>query len=119
MGAAARPSRVPAREAIGTDRAMQTARAAGPAERDAEETGWTEPDVLLTSYHAARDRLIARFERRYLTMLVERAGGNVSRAARMAGVDRTTIYRLMARHGLTVDRLLQEGEVPASGPEGE
>jgi DNA-binding NtrC family response regulator len=52
------------------------------------------------SYHAARERLLDDFERRYLTWLVERAGGNMSKAARVAGVDRTTLYRLMERHGL-------------------
>ena len=51
-------------------------------------------------YYAARDRLIAEFELRYLTQLVSRAGGNMSRAARAAAVDRTTLYRLMERHGL-------------------
>jgi DNA-binding NtrC family response regulator len=60
---------------------------------------WTE-DVLEQSYHAARERVIASFERRYLTWLVNRAAGNMSKAARLAGVDRTTLYRLMERHGL-------------------
>jgi len=57
-------------------------------------------DVVGQSYHVARDRVIASFERRYLTWLVNRAGGNMSKAARLAGVDRTTLYRLMERHGL-------------------
>src|SRR5947208_2335731 len=56
--------------------------------------------LLEESYHAARDRVIAQFERQYLTWLVNRASGNMSKAARIAGVDRTTPYRLMERHGL-------------------
>lgn len=60
---------------------------------------WTD-DILEQSYHAARERVIASFERRYLTWLVNRASGNMSKAARLAGVDRTTLYRLMERHGL-------------------
>jgi DNA-binding NtrC family response regulator len=51
-------------------------------------------------YYAARDRLVATFELQYLTQLVTQANGNMSRAARAAGVDRTTLYRLMERHGL-------------------
>lgn len=49
-------------------------------------------------YHVAKDRITAQFEVEYLTRLVERAGGNMSKAARMAGVDRTTLYRLMDKH---------------------
>jgi DNA-binding NtrC family response regulator len=48
-------------------------------------------------YHAARQQVLAEFERRYLTALLNRAGGNMSKAARMAGVDRTTLYRLMEK----------------------
>ena len=57
-------------------------------------------DLLRESYHVARDRVIAKFERGYLEELVRAAEGNMSRAARLAGVDRTTLYRLMERHGL-------------------
>jgi DNA-binding NtrC family response regulator len=56
--------------------------------------------LLEESYHVARERVIGQFERQYLTWLVTRAGGNMSKAARIAGVDRTTLYRLMERHGL-------------------
>jgi len=60
----------------------------------------TVPMPIEETYHVARERLLAEFERRYLTWLVTQAGNNISRAARIADVDRTTLYRLMERHGL-------------------
>ena len=51
-------------------------------------------------YYAARARVVAEFERHYLTQLLTHSRGNMSHAARVAGVDRTTLYRLLARHGL-------------------
>lgn len=58
------------------------------------------PTLLEESYHPARERVLAEFETRYLAWLMRRAGGNMSHAARIAEVDRTTLYRLMERHGL-------------------
>lgn len=52
------------------------------------------------SYHDLRDQLLADFERKYLISLISHAEGNISKAARIAGVDRTTLYRFMERHGL-------------------
>ena len=58
-------------------------------------------------YHVARERLIATFEQGYLGWLVDRAGGNMSQAARIAGVDRTTLYRLMEKHALHRDTVIK------------
>jgi DNA-binding NtrC family response regulator len=55
------------------------------------------------AYHTAKDKLVAQFEKEYLARLVARAGGNMSRAARLAGIDRTTLYRLMEKHELRRD----------------
>jgi len=51
-------------------------------------------------FHEAKDALVARFEREYLTDLVERAGGNLSQAARAAGLERKFLYKLLERAGL-------------------
>jgi DNA-binding NtrC family response regulator len=52
------------------------------------------------AYHPAKEKVIAQFEREYLIRLVTRAGGNMSKAARLASVDRTTLYRLMDKHNV-------------------
>ncbi|HRP07765.1 MAG TPA: sigma-54 dependent transcriptional regulator [Gemmatimonadales bacterium] len=54
-------------------------------------------------FHEVKDRVVSDFERDYLTRLIARAGGNMSKAARQANIDRTTLYRLMEKHGLQRD----------------
>lgn len=44
------------------------------------------------------------FEREYLTHLLSRYHGNISRAADEAEVDRNYIHRLVRKYGLPVDR---------------
>lgn len=58
------------------------------------------------SYHGVREKVLLNFELSYLKWLVGRAGGNMSKAARIAGVDRTTLYRLMEKHGLQRDTII-------------
>jgi len=59
------------------------------------------PDAFLgRPYKEARRALLDDFERRYVSGLLERSGGNVSAAAREARMDRTYLIKLIARHGL-------------------
>ena len=49
---------------------------------------------------AVRDRWVRHVERRYLEQLLAAHAGNVSAAARAAGLDRVHLHRLLARAGL-------------------
>jgi transcriptional regulator with PAS, ATPase and Fis domain len=72
-----------------------------PVYSDAEVAPERSPAPQLDGpFHDVKDRVIAQFERDYLTRLVARAAGNMSKAARQANIDRTTLYRLMEKHGL-------------------
>jgi DNA-binding NtrC family response regulator len=50
--------------------------------------------------HAA----LEQFERDYTTRLLEETGGNVAKAARRAGVNRATMFRIIGKHGLRKSR---------------
>jgi len=49
------------------------------------------------------------FERRYLIGLLRLAEGNVSTAARMAGRNRTELYKLLGRYDLDPTRFRHHG----------
>jgi DNA-binding NtrC family response regulator len=53
---------------------------------------------LARPFIEAREELLAHFEKGYLEAQLERHGGNISRAARAAGLDRMHFKRLLARH---------------------
>ena len=65
---------------------------------NAPEGSGTPANLLNEAYHLAKEQVLANFEKDYLRRLVARASGNMSRAARLASVDRTTLYRLLERH---------------------
>ncbi len=63
--------------------------------------GRQEPSVRADRpFHEAKAELVAQFERAYLSDLLVRAGGNISEAARLAGVERKYLYRLLEKSGL-------------------
>ena len=68
---------------------------------DGEELAEVVDDGLLTlPYHEAKEAWVERFERAYVESALEKAGGNVSQAAREAQVDRRHLQRLMARYDI-------------------
>jgi DNA-binding NtrC family response regulator len=91
-------------ELIGPDRLsiMDTAQASEMDGEEGDGTGsFARAANFRAPFHEAKDALVARFEREYLAQIVARTGGNMSEAARQAGIDRTTLYRLMEKHELS------------------
>jgi DNA-binding NtrC family response regulator len=65
------------------------------------------PDIEKPFYDAKKE-LVDGFEHDYLSALLRWAGGNVSRAARKAGIDRMHLHRLLQQHGLRRTGSLQD-----------
>ncbi|MDX2015615.1 MAG: sigma 54-interacting transcriptional regulator [Myxococcaceae bacterium] len=64
-----------------------------------------EPDAAPATpqtldYKRARDEVLTSFEKEFVTHLLRTFDGNISKAAREAGVDRAYLHRLIKRHGL-------------------
>ena len=51
-------------------------------------------------FHDAKNDAITVFEKEYLRDLLKRHNGNISQAARTAGIDRKTIHRMLAKYDL-------------------
>jgi DNA-binding NtrC family response regulator len=53
-------------------------------------------------FKTAKRKWLESFEKKYFSDLLQDSGGNISRAAQKAGIDRKTIYRIMKRHNLDI-----------------
>lgn len=75
----------------------------GPLDPAEEEADRSAPLALVTGdladlpYADAKDRAVDAFDRAYLERLMKRAAGNVSEAARLAGMDRSNFRRLLKK----------------------
>jgi transcriptional regulator with GAF, ATPase, and Fis domain len=70
---------------------------------DAQGPGGGEHNLVVDAtipFKDAKQRLIEQFERPYLEKLLVLTSGNVSAAARQAGIDRVHLLKLLRRYGL-------------------
>lgn len=56
------------------------------------------------AYRHAKRQVVAEFERTYVLQLLQQTRGNLTRAAQLAGQDRSAFGRLVRRHGLSLQR---------------
>ncbi len=99
--------------------AQQQPRPTGPdgERRIAEPAELVEPvrsskadasKLVDAQFKSAKERVVAEFERGYVSQLLDWSEGNISRAARKAGMDRMNLYRLIQRYGLRDPRSLRD-----------
>jgi DNA-binding NtrC family response regulator len=55
------------------------------------------------SFKDAKDRMISRFHNLYIMSLLRESGGNISKAAEMAGIQRQYLHRLMKEAGIEAE----------------
>jgi two-component system response regulator HydG len=64
-------------------------------------------------YREAKQRTLESFDRAYLSELLRRCGGNVTRASAEADMDRKNFYELLKKYGLSP----RESSSPSDAPE--
>lgn len=64
---------------------------------DGSESGVHIKNML---FKDAKRRWLSTFEKKYISELLKKSKGNISLAAKRAGIDRKTIYRIIKRYGL-------------------
>ena len=64
-----------------------------------EGGGFGEIDIDVP-FKVAKQKLVDEFDRRYLEALLEAHDNNISAAARAAGIERMSIYKMIRRLGL-------------------
>ena len=68
-----------------------------------DDLDWRPGGEESLAYEEAKRQAIERFQRRYVEQLMAQAEGNVSAAARKAGMTRAALHRILKRLGLASD----------------
>jgi len=87
--------------------------------RDVSALPWDASTEALETFRVAKRRVIANFERYYLTRVLMRYAGNISMAARAAQKHRRAFWELMRKHQIDADayRDVKPQNAPPSVPE--
>ncbi len=79
---------------------LQTARISAPPTQTSATASPSSGEVdVRIPFKVAKDSLIDGFERAYVAAVLDVCGGNMTKAARMAGIDRMYLHRLVQKLG--------------------
>lgn len=72
--------------------------------------GTDQDDLAGLSFKDAKEKMIRLFHAQYVQSLLKESGGNISRAADLAGIQRQYLHRLMKESGIEADYFRQKKE---------
>jgi DNA-binding NtrC family response regulator len=99
------------REFLMTDEPMIHLRGMPPTGEAHTDSGEAGPSRLTeSSFRKAKACAIAQFERAYIVELLSRTRGNISRAARISGKERSRLGKLVKKYGLERTSFVQDSE---------
>ncbi len=55
------------------------------------------------TYHDEKEKIMESFSRNYFSALLEKTGGNIQDASKIAGISRTAFYKIMERYSLNIN----------------
>lgn len=67
-------------------------------------------DTARLSFKEAKDKMIGLFHSQYVMSLLRQSGGNVSKAAETAGIQRQYLHRLMKEAGIEAEQFKEKSE---------
>ncbi len=70
--------------------------------RDIRTILHTESTALIEDlpFRDAKDKVIAAFEKDYASRMLDKTGGNITKAAEVAGMDKKNFWEILRRHGI-------------------
>ena len=74
-----------------------------PPNMKPQATGVVDRYRVVGTFQEEKQALLRRFEREYLTALLDEERGHVTNAAKRAGLDRKNLWQLMKRHNLRAE----------------
>jgi DNA-binding NtrC family response regulator len=90
----------------------------GPGEivLEGDDLEWQPEGEEDLAYEEAKRRVLLRFQRRFVERAMADSGGNLSAAARKAGITRAALHRIVKRLGLDVEDEEGGGSTPPPAP---
>jgi DNA-binding NtrC family response regulator len=67
-------------------------------------------DIAQLSFKEAKEKMIDRFHHQYILSLLRESGGNISKAADMAGIQRQYLHRLMKEAGIKAGQFKEKSD---------